>query len=350
MNLPSDFISSLRPILGEYIELFLSALNEDSHVSIRVNPFKRHRNPMKFSSTAEPVPWSECGYFLKERPAFTFDPMLHSGYYYVQEASSMFIGHVVKQLYEHPVTCLDLCAAPGGKSLALLSALHKRSLLVSNETVRQRANVLSEILTKFGNPEVVITNNIPKDFTAFSHFFDLILVDAPCSGEGMFRKDEIAIQEWSADNVKTCAARQKNILSDIWPSLKTGGILIYSTCTYNTSENEENALWAANELGAEFIEIEIDPAWGISPSVTQGVIAYRFFPHKTKGEGLFVTILRKTRQEISEAGFITKKNNKKSSVLIKDSSDYSRLIRNPDLFNFIESGEHIVALPKKILE
>lgn len=180
--------------------------------------------------------------------------------------------------------------------------------------MRQRANVLAETMTKFGNPNIVVTNNAPKDFAAFPHFFDVILVDAPCSGEGMFRKDEVAVQEWSPANVQMCAARQKEILRDVWPSLKSGGLLMYSTCTYNTAENEENARWIARELGAEFVSINTGAEWGISPALDKETVCYRFFPHKTKGEGFFVTVLRKLS---SEEGREQKKNKKKSLPFFK---------------------------------
>jgi tRNA and rRNA cytosine-C5-methylases len=284
MRFPADFSTSIQSLLGNETEPFLAALSEDGPVSIRVNPEKAQRHPVSFTKPVQPVPWSGWGYYLSERPAFTFDPLFHSGYYYVQEASSMFVEYIVRRLVTQPVACLDLCAAPGGKSLGLLSALPEGSLPVSNEMVRQRANVLSETLTKFGNPNSIVTNNAPKDFEVFPHFFDLILVDAPCSGEGMFRKDGVALQEWSAQNVQMCAARQKDILRDVWPALKPGGLLIYSTCTYNTEENEENALWTVRELGADFIEVEMNPEWGISPSFDNEAVCYRFFLIKPKAK------------------------------------------------------------------
>ena len=293
MNLPADFVTSINLLLGAETDTLLEALKENAPVSIKLNPFKNNRNSLEFLSPAEPVLWSDNGYYLKERASFTFDPLFHSGYYYVQEASSMFIEHVVKQIIADPVNCLDLCAAPGGKSISLLSSLPKGSLLVSNEIIRQRANILSENIVKFGNPHSVVTNNDPKDFSSLPNFFDLILVDAPCSGEGMFRKDEIAINEWSIENVTMCAVRQKSILKDAWDSLKPGGFLIYSTCTYNTLENEHVAQWALHALDADFIEVDVDWAWDITNSYDDKVKAYRFFSHKTKGEGLFVTVIKK---------------------------------------------------------
>ena len=347
MNLPDDFISSIKPILRKETELFLSALADNSPVSFRINPFKSKRNPIKTAFPLQPVLWSQWGFYLEERPSFTFDPLFHAGYYYVQEASSMFVEHVIKELVADSVVCLDLCAAPGGKSISLLSALPQGSLLISNELVRQRAHVLSETMTKLGHPNMMVTNNMAKDFSAFPHLFDLVLVDAPCSGEGMFRKDETAVEEWSLHNVEMCAARQKDILKDIWSSLKPGGLVIYSTCTYNTAENEDNALWIKDELGAEFVSVNIETDWGISPALDERVTGYRFFPHKTRGEGLFVTVLRKAGEGDSESvsDRIRIKNKRKQSTFIKDRSFHTDLLLHHDSFNFMEDGNRIIALP-----
>lgn len=347
MNFPSDFIASIRSLLGEETASFLHALSENASVSVRVNPLKGESVPMGHAIPMAPVPWSRWGYYLEERPAFTFDPLLHAGYYYVQEASSMFIEHVVESLVKERAVCLDLCAAPGGKSLSLLSALPEGSLLVSNELVRQRAHVLSESVAKFGYSNVMVTNNMANDFSAFPHFFDLVLVDAPCSGEGMFRKDETAVSEWSPQNVEMCAARQRDILTDIWSALKPGGLMIYSTCTYNMAENEENALWIASTLGAEFVPIAVGEGWGISSSLDPAVAGARFFPHKSRGEGLFVTVLRKLTD--GEEDITTKrsssKNKKKTSPFIKDRAPYADLLDGSDSFRFMEWGSRVVALP-----
>lgn len=352
MNLPSDFISSLRSLLRNDTEQLLSALAGDVPVSFRLNPFKSERNQLIPIVPLEHIPWSQWGFYLEERPAFTFDPLFHAGYYYVQEASSMFVEHIINELVKEPVVCLDLCAAPGGKSVSLLSALPEGSLLVSNELIRQRSHVLSETMVKFGHPNMMVTNNMVKDFSAFPHLFDLVLVDAPCSGEGMFRKDEAAVTEWSIHNVEMCADRQRDILRDIWPSLKPDGLLIYSTCTYNTSENEKNALWVADDLGAEFVDVEIDKGWGISPAFDDRVIGYRFFPHKTKGEGLFVTVLRKTGTKINETVSVQPqgKNKRKPSLFVKDRSAYTSLLLNSGDFDFMEAGNRITALPVKYSE
>lgn len=348
MQLPPEFISSIQPLLNDEYESFLSALSEETPVSIRLNSQKAERNPVAFLEEVGQVPWTENGYYLSERPAFTFDPLFHTGYYYVQEASSMFVEYVAKTLIDKPIICLDACAAPGGKSIGLLSALPEGSLLISNEVIRQRANVLAETMTKFGNPNSMVTNNATKDFAAFPQLFDLILVDAPCSGEGMFRKDEVAIREWSPQNVQMCASRQKNILSDVWSSLKPGGLLIYSTCTYNTLENEENALWISRELGAEFVSVPTKPEWNISPSAHRDAVAYRFFPHKINGEGLFVTILRKTVNEESIGNTSSKKKGKnRPSPFLKEVSEYAQLLTHGENFQFVEKNNRLFALPEK---
>jgi len=350
MNVPAYFIDSVRSQFGTELEPFLSALTDDAPVSIRVNPYKKLRNSLSFSNPLERVPWSEQGYYLEERPSFTFDPLFHAGYYYVQEASSMFIEHVVRKLVSAPVACLDLCAAPGGKSVSLLSALPEGSLLVSNEIIRQRANVLSETLTKFGHPNAVVTQNSPADFAAFPGLFDLILVDAPCSGEGMFRKDEVAIQEWSPQNVKMCAARQRDILSDVWPTLKPGGLLIYSTCTFNRDENEDNVRWMADNLGATIKKVEVEPDWNILPSHDEEARGFHFYPHKTKGEGLFVAVLQKNDVEHAEEPIRSKRHKKNPIIYLKERAPYADLITNFDSYVLLDSGNCITALPNEHAE
>ncbi len=289
MDLPELFESRTRVLLGEEYDSFVTALSGDSPASIRINPRKSIGKPQ-----FPPVPWCGNGYYLPQRPVFTMDPLFHAGSYYVQEASSMFLEQAVNQhLEEENPLILDLCAAPGGKSTHLASLLNGRGLLVSNEIIRSRAKILAENLTKWGAPNVVVTNNDPRDFSTINGLFDLIVVDAPCSGEGMFRKDPQSIEEWSVNNVQLCSERQKRIVADVFPALKTGGLLIYSTCTYNREEDEENVKWIAGELGAEVLSVQTAGDWNI----TNTGLGYRFFPHKTKGEGFFLAVLRKTEDE-----------------------------------------------------
>ena len=225
MELPASFIDYTRALLGdeEYTEL-VTALESEQPVSIRLNPLK----PFGFQSGESAVPWCTSGFYLKERLTFTFDPLFHAGCYYVQEASSMFVEQALRQYAgEEPAVMLDLCAAPGGKSTHVRGILPENSLLVANEVIRNRSQILAENLTKWGHPDVVVTNSDPSDFTPLEEFFDVILTDVPCSGEGMFRKDPVAVSEWSSENVEICWQRQRRIISDIWPCLKPGGLLIW---------------------------------------------------------------------------------------------------------------------------
>ena len=312
MNFPVPFEENMRQLLGDGYEAFREALLGEPAVSIRLNRRKCSAMP-----DYEPVPWASDGYYLPERPLFTFDPLLHAGCYYVQEASSMFVEQAVKQHLTDARAALDLCAAPGGKSTLLRSLLPDDCVLVSNEVMRPRAQVLAENITKWGHPRCIVTSNYPADFTPLGPLFDLILVDAPCSGEGMFRKDEVAVAEWSPENVTVCRQRQRDILTDIWPTLRPGGLLIYSTCTFNTKEDEENVRWMMDELGAELLPVATEAAWGITPSLVPDVPhAYRFLPGRTRGEGFFLAALRKgedSPQRGEDRLHGTKKNKKDKS-------------------------------------
>lgn len=307
MDLPFPFINQTKALLGddEY-ERLSASLQEEAPVSIRVNETK----PFPVQQENH-VPWCSAGYYLEQRPTFTFDPLFHAGCYYVQEASSMFVEQVLRNYITEPVVALDLCAAPGGKSTHLRSLLPEGSFLVANEVIRNRSQILAENIIKWGHPDVAVTNNDPADFSENGLLFDLILTDVPCSGEGMFRKDSGAISEWSLENVNICYQRQRRIIADIWPSLKTDGVLIYSTCTYNLSEDEENIEWIKSELGAESLSIELPAEWGVTGNLAGGQTpVYRFLPHKTKGEGFFLAALRKTGGEEVMPG--RSKINKKS--------------------------------------
>ena len=284
MELPVDFLPLMQQQWGAQMaeELCASLSATDPSVSVRLNPQKAPVSHLPY----ERVPWCPNGYYLPLRPAFTFDPLLHAGAYYVQDASSMFLSHIIGQYVSAPVVALDLCAAPGGKSTLLRSCLPQGSLLVSNEPMRQRAQVLAENMIKWGNPYTVVTQNYPADFTPLSNFFDLIVTDVPCSGEGMFRKDEQAIRDWSLQNVDLCWRRQRDILQSIWPTLKPGGLLVYSTCTFNRFEDEDNVQWIASHLGAEVLSVPVQTHWNICGE-------YHFLPGRIRGEGQFMAVLRK---------------------------------------------------------
>lgn len=291
---PKAFEQRMHQYLGAQWNDFVAAHNQPPPVSIRINSKK-----ISPALTHTPIPWTSTGYYLNERPSFTLDPIFHGGGYYVQEASSMFLEQAFIQTagQKESLNILDLCAAPGGKSTHLLSLMNNQSLLVSNEVIRSRASILAENLQKWGHYNVVVTNNDPKDFQRLPCFFDVIVVDAPCSGEGLFRKDPDAMKEWSPGHVILCSSRQQRILKDIWPALKPGGILIYSTCTYNENENEDVLTWLNETQPAEFIALKFPEQWGVRHIQKGDIHGYRLFPHNVRGEGFFISALRKLDDE-----------------------------------------------------
>ena len=311
VELPKEFIDYTRQLMGEErFARFLAAFDEEAPVSIRLNPSKvqssRSAGPFQARNSkfiTKEVPWCPLGFYLSSRPNFTFDPLLHAGCYYVQEAASMFIHHILNQQnilsllpsHHSPLVLLDLCAAPGGKSTCAISALPEGTELWSNEPVRQRASILSENIQKWGYPNCHVTNNYPRDYARSGLTFDVILCDVPCSGEGMFRRDPQTIGEWSPQNVEKCWRLQREIVGDAWQCLRPGGIIIYSTCTFNTKENEENVRWMQEELDAELLPAETRPEWNITGSLLPGFRGpvYRFIPGITRSEGLFVAVMRK---------------------------------------------------------
>jgi len=301
--LPPPFVKQMQRLLGDDYSAFAAAMQEPAPVSIRANPFKISGNGAELFPNATPIPWCAGGWYLPERPVFTLDPRFHAGAYYVQEASSMFLQEALRQTtdFSHPLRVLDLCAAPGGKSTLIASLLNPDSLLVANEVVRQRAAVLRENVEKWGCSNTAVTSAGADDFAALDDWFDVVVTDAPCSGEGLFRKDPEAVREWSLPQVEVCAARQQNILAGAVACLKPGGVLIYSTCTYNQSENENNAHWLAATFDLEPLPLTIPDTWGIQPTLnSQFPIpnskfpnSCRFFPHRLRGEGFFIALFRK---------------------------------------------------------
>jgi len=303
--LPSKLIKALQKEFHIDTDAFEEMHRSGNQItSIRINPDK----PQIATEGLEQVPWCQQGYYLPQRPSFTRDPLFHAGTYYVQEASSMFVAHIIQSLHlnEQPVIALDLCAAPGGKSTLLNSNLHRDSLLVSNEIIKTRVNVLADNLTKWGNANVVVTNNDPSAFSRLPGYFDIILVDAPCSGSGMFRKDEDAVTAWSEEVVKLCSQRQQRILADSLSSLKTGGFLLYSTCSYSIEENEQIADWLCKTYGLRSVQVPINAEWGIEETCSpeRKAFGYRFYPHKLKGEGLFISCFVKDQEQ---SGFSRRK-------------------------------------------
>ncbi len=307
MTLPTDFQNRMKELLpsNEYKDFEKSLVESESTTSIRLNRQKINMflDMSKLKTEGDAVGWCNDGLYLKERPQFTLDPLLHSGAYYVQEASSMFISHIIRSIIQdnRPLRCLDLCAAPGGKSTAAISSLPEGSEMVSNEIDRRRARILAENITKWGNPNITVTSNAPKEFKGLKHVFDIIITDVPCSGEGMFRKDEGAVSDWSLQKVNSCVVLQHEILDDIWDCLKPGGLLIYSTCTFNIEEDELMVEYICNELGATALDIPIKSEWNIHKPLAGNNPCYRFMPHYTKGEGLFMAALRKDEGELFKA-------------------------------------------------
>ena len=324
-TLPEDFIKYTQELMGDELfqQLKRGITEQEAPTSIRLNPFKcKEGEDVRMENSpedgerqveGEPIPWCpSTGRYLSSRPNFTFDPWLHAGKYYVQEASSMFVDLVIRQLVHAPVMMLDLCAAPGGKSTAVRAALPEGSLLFSIEPMRTRSQILAENIQKFGHPDMIVTNNYPRDYRKSKLQFDVILTDVPCSGEGMFRKDDGAIEEWSLQNVDHCWHLQREIVSDIWNCLKPGGLLIYSTCTFNAHEDEENIAWICEELGADAIALnDIDEAWNITGNlIGTDIPVYRFLPGKTRGEGIFLAVLRKEGEPEMEKEDKKKKKDK----------------------------------------
>ena len=294
-QLPLELLNSLHGLPGFDATAFVEAHREENRItSLRLNPFK----PVDLDfDLGQAVPWCSAGRFLDARPYFTHDPLFHAGCYYVQEAGSMFIDYVLRQCvdFSKPLKVLDACAAPGGKSTLLSSLLNDKSLLVANEVVKNRAEVLAMNLSKWGVSNAVVTNQEPKKLAEAGALFDVLVVDAPCSGSGLFRKQPEAVEEWSLQAVQACSVRQKNILTDLLPTLKEGGILVYSTCSYSVEENEAVVEDLINSGEMQLVQFEIPAVWGLVDSGK----GFRFYPHLTKSEGFFCAVLQKTGSDES---------------------------------------------------
>lgn len=334
-KLPSQLIDSLSRLPNFNKEKFIISHDAAEKItSIRINPYKYS----DFVNKDEPVPWCSTGYYLNKRPSFTFDPLFHAGCYYVQEASGMFLEQAFLSIDKSaPIRVLDLCAAPGGKSTHLLSLLGENDFLLSNEVVRSRIPVLCNNIAKWGCANFAVSNNDPKDFAALNGFFDAIVIDAPCSGSGLFRKDEEAIKEWSVNNVNLCSGRQKRILSDVLPALKSNGVLIYSTCSFSEEENEAIAKWLIDENNCEEIKINTSNSWGIEASE----YGYRFYPYNLKGEGFYMACFRK------KADTKALKHKPASIKWSKIFTPLDSFIERPDYFMYFKQHEEWIAVPKQ---
>lgn len=334
--LPAAFAERVKndPFLGNAL---LDALETTSPTAIRRNPWKTRAALI----IDRPIPWSRDGFFLKERPKFTLDPLFHAGTYYPQEAGSQLLDAVLQQLVlPEASVILDLCAAPGGKSTLIASHLNNSGLLVSNEVIQARAKVLKENLIKWGATNTLVTNNDPADFGRIPGTFDCIVVDAPCSGEGMFRKDHAARDEWSANNVDLCSSRQRRIVMDVWPSLKPEGYLIYSTCTFNAQENEANVAWFAHELNAEIVRIALP----FARADRQGTGWYAL-PSELDTEGFYISVLRK-----KETGSARQKPVKNAQIqFVRDLSPLHGLVQAAGV-SIVQWTDFLFAIPEAFRE
>lgn len=329
MQLPSHLLDSINGLPGFDRDAFVQVHASGQQItSVRINPLKvtnvepvtsnqepitSNQEPITsnqepVTNNLQPIPWTQYGYYLDKRPSFTFDPLFHAGCYYVQEASSMFLEQALLQTADmsRPLKVLDLSAAPGGKSTHLQSLLPEDSLLVSNEVIKSRANILADNIIKWGCNNVMVTNNDPAHFARLEGYFDIIVVDAPCSGSGLFRRDPEAIAEWSVNNVALCSQRQQRILADVLPALKKEGLLIYSTCSYSAEEDEDIMDWLGVHGAMQNLPLATDANWGITETVSaNGHKGYRFWPDKVKGEGFFIACFQK-RDGAEESNFKVK--------------------------------------------
>jgi 16S rRNA C967 or C1407 C5-methylase (RsmB/RsmF family)/NOL1/NOP2/fmu family ribosome biogenesis protein len=356
LHFPEGFIESLRDVEG-FNEAAFKAVHESGEqiTSIRINPLKQF-NLQSSNFNLQSIPWCEVGFYLSERPSFTMDPLFHGGAYYVQEPGSMFLWYALKQSVDNvnaQLKVLDVCAAPGGKS-TLLASLFPNSLLISNEVIKSRAAILSENITKWGSENVIVTNNDPSSFSKLPGYADVIVVDAPCSGSGLFRKDPSAMEEWSVDNVMMCSKRQQRILEDVIPALKENGILVYSTCSYSAEEDEAIMQWLLNEKKLQPIRLNIPEEWNIVETKTDNAFGYRFYPDKIRSEGFFLTVFKNTTatDETFAFGSLPKPSKTDMEIInkwIKDSEVHT-IFKQGENFHVIDkSFKHDLAFLQKNL-
>ena len=351
MNIKETFVKYIEEAIGhENALVAFSAFEEPASTAVRYNPFKACAK-----MEGKPVQWSEHGLVLPQRPVFTLDPLFHAGAYYVQDSSSMFVGYAFRKMLSQvrkpagrPLRILDLCAAPGGKTTDLAASAREAFgdgfLLVANEVMKARVGILADNVALWGDPNVVVTSDDPAAFGALPGFFDIIVTDVPCSGEGMFRKDEEAVQQWSEDNVSLCEARQRRILADVWPSLAEGGLLIYSTCTFNRRENDGNVEWIASELGAEMLTN--DDVLGGMEGVLKTERGYSLVPGHVEGEGQYCAAVRKTSHDVIADIPSRAKKAPRQAKAAAVPEGLQRLMNIPVAFR--TKGETITAVPENI--
>ncbi|MFI3304625.1 MAG: rRNA cytosine-C5-methylase [Rikenellaceae bacterium] len=344
-SLPEPFVEQLLRDMGESeATKLVAALEGESPTSIRVNPYKMTQRPEGFDR----VPWSRYGFYLAERPYFTYESAFHAGAYYVQEASSQFVGHILASASEdlEGAKILDTCAAPGGKTTLYSTLVGLEGLVVAGEVNRSRASALADNVRRWGLGNVVVVNGDASQLTKFEAMYDVVAVDAPCSGEGMFRKSSGARDEWSTGVVSMCAERQCDILQSAWRSLKPGGILIYSTCTFNRVENEEMVAqfeeWTDGEV-ARFDDVEVGDEWGVVKSDVGSFQTFRFMPHRTKGEGFFAAVARKS---YDTGGRVRQPKSRKAiftSLSRVDLAECARWVEQPERMSFYGVGDTVYA-------
>jgi 16S rRNA C967 or C1407 C5-methylase (RsmB/RsmF family)/NOL1/NOP2/fmu family ribosome biogenesis protein len=292
-ELKPDFIARILYQFGDEGAALIKSLDEIPQTSVRFNTRKPLRSHLE---TTEVVPWCANAYFLSQRPLFTMDPLFHAGCYYPQESSSMFLEFALNQILQNArdITCLDFCAAPGGKSLILSDFIGENGRLVANEVNRNRNAILREVIAKWGCENTIVTSASARAFGELQGYFDCVLVDAPCSGEGMFRKDQGARDEWSLDAVKHCAASQKEILSELQKSVANEGYLIYSTCTFSVEENQQSCSAIAASLEFEPVKLDVSQFPEILVIEGDGFYGYQFLPNRVRGEGFFLAVFRRS--------------------------------------------------------
>lgn len=326
----------MRETLGDVEGAALvAALDTEAVTGVRLNARKVGEWPSEIDGEA--VPWCAQGLVLHSRPQFTLMPEWHGGLFYVQEPASMVVGEVARRLAERlgngPIRYLDSCAAPGGKTTAVLSALPDDAFVVANEFIPARANILSENISKWGATNAAVCNGDTKVFRKLRRAFDIVAVDAPCSGEGMMRKDEEARRQWSEGLVAQCAALQREILDNVWEALKPGGFLIYSTCTFNRTEDEDMLHYIVEELGGESVDTGLSEEFGIPGSIDPSLHAVRFMPHRTCGEGLFLGVIRKPGEYAPETRKTrTPKGNKGKGAVVPP--QLTALLKEPEKMTF----------------
>ena len=348
MQLPELFVERMRRELGaEEAERLCEALLAEPSTSVRLNPLKMQQ----VGWSATPIGWSEYGYSLSERPAFTLDPKFHAGAYYVQEASSQFAGYILSQAVGGAEQCvglsvLDMCAAPGGKSTHYASLVGEHGLVVANEINRSRAAVLADNARKWGLANMVVTCNDSSHFADYEQWFDVVAVDAPCSGEGMFLKSDEAGEQWSEANVRMCAERQWEIVQNAYAALKEGGVLIYSTCTFNREEDEDLVERICQQYGEELepvSAIEVDQRWGVVVGQVGVFQTFRFFPHRLRGEGMFMAVARKRGLATSRRRTPKARREVITAVDKRSAQELERWVQTPGQMRFFAAGDTLYA-------